>query len=615
MRSHRNLYWLWLVPVLLIAAGLSIRMLNIDLLWGDEVLSYDHANLAPYSQVSLGDQLERLYVRYPTQSPTYFVILKIWGGLVGTEPLAIRSLSVFLGMIAIAMTYRLGTAAVNRRVGLYAATILAGSTLMIYYMHEARQYALLLALSTTITWAYWRVQHSPRRGRWPWLILFVASMLLAYTHWLALLVPFAIGLYHLTLPKTRRWWQILLTLIAANATLIPWALLELPNIMNELGDGRDAIAFSAVDIPGTVFYAFSNGGLALLLLLTVLAIIDRRRHQDALRFSLMAIIGTLIAAIGINTVTPAFIHVRYFMMLWPILALLSALGITTLARRRISAAVLLISWLAAGAVVSWTLDFAADLPNTQRPIIAGELPEIIRVIKAEATPEDLIVFHLTEPGNEQSQRAPLEFQFQWTDMHVIQLGELGSVFEDDYRTEVDDLVEDAPLVWLAQRTDIEQVTDLPIFTDEISQNYLLCDLWQPEERLDVRVWANKATPTNATYTFGEQSLDMRVHRARRYDPSIASVILDLDAAYPISYTAVALHIYDSSDQLVRQADIVMSNGCDRLQIDFAGLGAGDYRLDLIVYDTVTGLRFTPTNTDFTLQSDNRMTLLTMTLFN
>ena len=52
----------------------------------------------------------------------------------------------------------------------------------------------------------------------------------------------------------------------------------------------------------------------------------------------------------------------------------------------------------------------------------------------------------------------------------------------------------------------------------------------------------------------------------------------------------------------------------RLQMDFGGLGAGDYRLDLIVYDRASGERYAPASETYPLQSDDRLELFTMTLF-
>ena len=88
--------------------------------------------------------------------PLYSVILFFWLRLVGTEPFALRLLSVVFGTLAVALVYVLGRRLVSSQVGLIAAALMTLSAFAVYYSQETRMYTLALAITTTSSYLFVR---------------------------------------------------------------------------------------------------------------------------------------------------------------------------------------------------------------------------------------------------------------------------------------------------------------------------------------------------------------------------------------------------------------------------------------------------------------------------
>ena len=109
---------------------------------------------APLGQVVAVTPVEHL--------PTYFALLHLWIDLAGASDFALRFLSLWPSVLAIAIAYRLAVDLGSTRSGLIAALLLATGGFQIWYAQEARMYTWLLATSLCSTWLLWRLLN-----RWP----------------------------------------------------------------------------------------------------------------------------------------------------------------------------------------------------------------------------------------------------------------------------------------------------------------------------------------------------------------------------------------------------------------------------------------------------------------
>lgn len=128
-----------LVAILILGALLRFHHFAQRSLWLDEadsanLLKNDFVNIWPHLIVS-------------GNNPTYIYLLKIWSEFFGNSEIALRTLSIFFGLISIIFIYKLGKLLFSRPVGTWAAFFLAINYFSIFYSIQARQYSLVILIS------------------------------------------------------------------------------------------------------------------------------------------------------------------------------------------------------------------------------------------------------------------------------------------------------------------------------------------------------------------------------------------------------------------------------------------------------------------------------------
>jgi len=118
--------------------------------------------------------------------PAYFLALSAWSSLTGDSRLALRYLSMMIGLLTVAAVYRTGRDWFGHRAGLYAALLMAVLSMPVYYSQEIRHYGLLALATTLMSLCFLRYLRRPTLTR---LIPYVlAVVLMLYTQWLGLAV-------------------------------------------------------------------------------------------------------------------------------------------------------------------------------------------------------------------------------------------------------------------------------------------------------------------------------------------------------------------------------------------------------------------------------------------
>jgi uncharacterized membrane protein len=85
-------------------------------------------------------------------------------------------------LAGIAFTYRLGADLYDRKAGVFAALLTAGSLFLLYFARNARHYTLFFTLAVALAWVYVRWRRQPDSGRWLAAIAVLQAALL-YTHY------------------------------------------------------------------------------------------------------------------------------------------------------------------------------------------------------------------------------------------------------------------------------------------------------------------------------------------------------------------------------------------------------------------------------------------------
>ncbi|HEY3341423.1 MAG TPA: glycosyltransferase family 39 protein, partial [Anaerolineae bacterium] len=175
----------WLMVVLMmLAMGLRVADLQRRPLHFDEAINVTMGQRSPAGVLSLSRQT------FDNDPPGHRFALGIWMASAGPSPLAIRIFSVFFGLLAVALTYR-----VSREMhlgfwpSLAAAGLLAISPYAIDYAQQAKGYAMGIGMAMLSWWMWLRLFKSgePAARRLVEFITYICGTALALsTHYYAL---------------------------------------------------------------------------------------------------------------------------------------------------------------------------------------------------------------------------------------------------------------------------------------------------------------------------------------------------------------------------------------------------------------------------------------------
>ena len=348
-RSLSSLSWL-ILALALLALALRAYHLDFQSLWSDEGISLLRAQ----------QPISRLLREMPVEhAPGYFVLLRGWIALAGESDYALRFPSLWAGVLALPLLYRLGADLGSRRAGAVAVLLFSVNPFQVWYAQEARMYSWVLAGALVATWAMWRLCASQRaRSRWgAAYALSVAAVV--YMHHYGALTPLAhaaylfIWLFAARLaPSARRAARGWLTAVGAAFLLyLPW----LPRALGILEFPGWRAPVDPWQIPSRYLAAYTLGDAmptpwrpwltALYLALAVGGVlawrqIDRRRHAatslpSASTLPLTATLVPWAAAFVLALRTPDF-HERYTIAVSGPLLLLVAGGAALVERPVVS---------------------------------------------------------------------------------------------------------------------------------------------------------------------------------------------------------------------------------------------------------------------------------------
>lgn len=143
-----------LLLILLLAAGLRFYRLDAQSFWNDEGNAIRAAE-RPIPLVIAA-------ARGDIHPPGYYLLLHFWRIPAGDSEFAVRALSVYIGLLTVALTGRLGKRMLGTGVGTSAVLLAAVSPLAVYYSQEARMYGLLGLVAIASTDLLWSLLRRPR---------------------------------------------------------------------------------------------------------------------------------------------------------------------------------------------------------------------------------------------------------------------------------------------------------------------------------------------------------------------------------------------------------------------------------------------------------------------
>jgi hypothetical protein len=561
--------------------ALGARGLNADAIWYDEYWSLYYAGGAQYGPVSLGETWARVaQTDIELNPPGYYLALNAWGALAGWTPYAGRALSLLVGVLAVAVTYRLGVDLGGPLAGLGAAVALGVSAFYVNYLHEMRGYTLYALFTVVSVLAYWRVVYG-RVGLWAQGMLVASVAGGIYTHYLAAITVMTMGIYHLLfVPKNRHWWRVVILLGVAGVLVLPWAGAGLEALVRiRTNMARDNVALDAGTLVQRLLIAFSNGSVALLALVVGFAAMTRKG-----RLAWWFALGVLALTLAANAALQFATNIRYLMALWPILALLVGLGV---AKSSIKPALLLGIWMAAGLWNSADPMFMRQLGGP-RHLPLDVLGDVLRV---RAQPGDVLAFHAPD-FNWLVDPVLAHYMYGIPVRATVMESLPGLQADGEYFRQAEQFIGDAPRVWVGIETDLPPNFRLGEFERALAEDYAACGtvFELPDMRLDLYA----RVPDDALpFRFGE-GIEMTLLEPLTAGETLTVVLgWSVDDNVPVNTYSVALHVLDEQEQLVVQADYALPSdayACRSATLSLSDVPPGAYTVAAVVYNWSSGER-------------------------
>lgn len=608
MSNTRNKHWFWLIPVLLVLMAFGAHGLNMDMLWLDEVFSI--GNVGGYQGPAYNplQVWQSLSSNSPQHVPGYFFVLAGWAALTGWTPFGLRALALLIGLLAVAWTYRLGANWLGWRGGLYAAAALALGAFFIYFTHEVRMYTMIAFLTVFVLWIYWRIarrRHEPRLIEWAALL--VGALFLLYTHLFGALVLAAVGLYHLLfVPRNRRWWIVVILLAVVGVSILPWLQVLLQGVRN-VGLGEAPLPPLAIFTE--MLHLFSSGNEIELALLAGVGTLSVRRWLPGAREVWFFLVVIFVLTLAANQVRPMISEgrTRYLIHLWPLLALLVALGLTTLEKLRLQKLVmpLLAVWLGFGIANTFNTGFLIEMDGPRYLKDYPPLREIVTAANNQAQSDDLLISFSRQGHVFEIFRFFTVGQFHT--QNLVPQGYFATLPEarstEEMRLDLLRTLNARLTVWLAYepQTPPEQLAP---FRAVLAEAYTLCAT--PVEQSDFVMERYNLTvigciepdEPDVQLVHYPAGVDLRAIASgvdSQQNRLLVAAAWSVEGTIPANTYSVSFKLWNAEGEFVTQADTGLRPagfGWQLMALPLDDVPAGDYTLTAAVYDWSSGERLT-----------------------
>jgi hypothetical protein len=556
-----------LTLLLLAMTAVAIAGINADSIWYDEYFSLYYAGAMAEGSSTPMDVADRIIARESGQAPLYFVLLSFWSQAAGFHVFTARMLSLLIGALAVAWTYRLGADMHSSIAGFCAATIMVASALFNYYLHEIRMYTLVALAVSIVLWLYLRVVNG-KGSLWSSaaFALVVAGAL--YTHAFMTVLILALGLFHLTLAaRTRSWTRLLFLFAIAGVLFFPWALV----IISKIGSKTAPSDMDFLRSNGELLIDLARGasnGYWVFLLLPLLSIKLARAHRGV-RMLWWLGIAFVAALLAVNHNSRAINQLRYFLHIMPIFALLGGIACAQLIRYRKALALILAAFCLSGLVAVPSFGDILHIPGEVIVFHLGyPYKEITEIVKRAGGENDAVAFEFAH--HSWAQQGVLNYYMRDAEARYVLTDLLGRARKpEEKRRLFGDFLGGAGRVYFVVDRTVTPSDFLPEYERILSERYVHCGSLLDDEWASINSYARNgllcAPPANPLITFdqGAALLDF-VHERNDEGFTFYSV---WSAPLPADSYSFSLRFWDAEGNLVHQVD------------DALPLGEFSYRID------------------------------------
>ncbi len=365
--NYKNLYhWVGVIVILLLAWLFGIRGINSDNIRRDELTTLGHIGALETESdgLTLGETIDSLATYSAQHPPLYFLSVNVWGKYVSFDSFTLRLWSLYLGILSLAVFYRLSQDIGGRTVAFYASFLMATSVIFVFYTHELRQYSSLLFWVGCIWLFYHRLIAHTRPLKLSMLIgLIFVTVCAIYTHYSAIFLLVVIGIYHiLFVAKNKAWWQVTVAMILAGVTYIPWLPTMLSGLevtVGKLEGGHPELLYNS-ELVEIIAQFWGNGHELLFIGLMGLGIISAVINLKNSRYALFYVVMIAAVVLFVNGNFEFIKRIRYVHVTLLPFFLLGGYGLAFLHRWRILPMIILVVWIGVGVEFQTTGKFAGQ---------------------------------------------------------------------------------------------------------------------------------------------------------------------------------------------------------------------------------------------------------------
>ncbi len=587
--------------ILLLAFAQGAHGLNLDPIWADELASVTFMGAfdPPYSPTQV---LESVQEYSPDQAPLYFILGAYWAQVAGWSQFSLRSLSLLCAVLFVAGLYRYAHDVFGKRAALLAALLMTTNSFVVLYFHDIRMYTMLMTAGILHTWLYWRLAHNHRATRSNWCLFVGSAALLFYTHNFSIILFAGLGSYHVLLVgRSRHWLQIIFGWCLGAAIFAPYAPYVIAGL--QFNQGVTVNPLGALEVLKLFVYLLVNGASYLWLPILSIGAVALWQKRDSSVLSLVFIALVMVGLIltinwryGIITST----RLRYFLVVWFLIAIIIAFGLTSIRHWKPVAVLFTILWsvagyqfLQSGEVITYAGLMARD---RQYP----PLHDYVYTLSGKTQYLDYLIGF---SENDRVSRVSYNSSNSTSDYYLgTQLGIDGTFLHSSkkrYRLEQDvrEILQSHPHVLLAHDPSDEPLNYARTLSI-IEEAYMPCTSLVEEPALRIRKYTHPVMDCDHQPAPIDYDNSMRlVDRAARYDADTEIVQAltwwDVPDEKILDDFNISLQIINAGWQNLRQIDRHFYDNLvpwNIMEVSTAGLPSGDYEVVLIVYSRQTGAK-------------------------
>ncbi|HEX9074252.1 MAG TPA: glycosyltransferase family 39 protein, partial [Anaerolineae bacterium] len=402
--------WVWLCVILALSFGLRLYQIGEMSFRADEAANVVLAAQSPADII-------RPFITEDPHLPLYHLILHFWMLVAGQSELAVRFVTIFAGVLTVALTYALGMTIFPKQdqIAMTGALLAAINPYLIWDAQDAYMYSLLTAITLFSLILFVRVMRT-RAPVWSWIGYVAASVAGLFLHYLAGLVLLAQGVLWLVWSLTRDiprrktvWWLVCQLAIAL--LFLPWLVFALP-LLSNFKSGfwvaislpemlqRSLVAFSVGRLDGHLMPPMVDpltGNLfgLFFLLIFLVGLVGQNRQDRRGRVALAVYLSVPLVALYLFSMWRFPIYdERYVLFLIPAFVMVLARGLAVLRSRPYR-------WVSGGVFVVMLLASGLSLFNYWQVPAYAKSPDwhsFIRHLVAESRPGDVLIQNYPDPA-------------------------------------------------------------------------------------------------------------------------------------------------------------------------------------------------------------------------